>query len=90
MPSKAAREIYLKHKEPSLTKKELKEWAKLNEGFSFAHLKEMIIANRIFDIPVNETITRLKEMKEEDFSNETLDEEESTMGFSMFPVNSTG
>lgn len=46
MPSLAARKVYLKAKEPSLTESELNEWALSSEGFSIAHLRELIILCR--------------------------------------------
>lgn len=62
MPSAAARRTYLKAKEPSLTDDELSEWVSRTEGFSVAHLKEMIIAIRCFGQPIDEVTSRLAEM----------------------------
>lgn len=64
MPTAAARRAYLKAKEPSLTDRELTEWVTLSDGFSVAHLKEMIIAVRCFGQPLEKVATRLHEMRE--------------------------
>lgn len=62
MPSAAARRFYLEHKEPELTADEVDEWVKLSDGFSIAHLKEMIIAIRCFGQPLTAVIKRLDDM----------------------------
>lgn len=63
MPSAAAREAYLRAKEPSLTEDELTEWVRLSKGFSVAHLKEMIIAVKCFKQPLAYVVARLEKMK---------------------------
>ena len=62
MPSAEARRLYLSTKEPSLQGDELEMWIKVSEGFSVAHLKEMIIAVKCFDQPIENVVERLEEM----------------------------
>lgn len=62
MPSAAARRRYLEIKEPDLSPTELKEWVRLSDGFSIAHMKEMIIAVRCFGQPLKEVVDRLEAM----------------------------
>lgn len=62
MPSAAAREVYLRKKEPSLTDEEIKLWVSASDGFSVAHLKEMIIAVRCFKQPLGDVVDRLEAM----------------------------
>lgn len=62
MPSAAARRVYLATKEPSLAGAELEEWVRRSEGFSVAHLKEMIIAVRCFVQPLEDVVGRLELM----------------------------
>ena len=66
MPSKEARETYLKIKNPRLTAsecdKELKRWVEDTHSFSIAHLKELIISVEVFQLTVDESIRRLKAM----------------------------
>ena len=63
MPSAAARRLYLSTKEPSLAGDELDAWVAHSEGFSVAHLKEMIIAVRCFGQPLQQVVERLEEMQ---------------------------
>lgn len=63
MPSPAARRLYLKTKEPSLTDEDLSTWVEASDGFSVAHLKEMIIAVRCFEQPLKDVIDRLDKMR---------------------------
>ena len=62
MPSADARRVYFSAKEPSLQGDELDAWVKASEGFSIAHLKEMIIAVRCFEQPLEEVTARLELM----------------------------
>jgi energy-coupling factor transporter ATP-binding protein EcfA2 len=64
MPSAAARRRYLEVKEPSLTEAELTQWVHLSDGFSVAHLKEMIVAVRCLGQDLGEVVTRLEDMQE--------------------------
>lgn len=63
MPSAAARKLYLQTKEPSLEGKDLEAWVAHSEGFSVAHLKEMIIAVKCFEQPLEVVVKRLEEMQ---------------------------
>ena len=72
MPSARARAVYLAVKEPSLKKDELKEWVEKSQGFSYAHLKEMIISCKCFGKPIDEVVERLREMQKRKFKNEDL------------------
>jgi len=66
MPTPQAREVYLKTKNKRLTKpenqKEVKMWVEQTNGFSIAHLKELIISVEVFEMPTNTAITRLRTM----------------------------
>ena len=70
MPSAKSRETYLKIKEPTLTKDELREWVMLSDGFSIAHMKEMIISNRLYGIPIKQVVKRLSVMKKTSSSSD--------------------
>jgi hypothetical protein len=65
MPSAEARRVYLSAKEPSLSVDgdELEQWVRLSDGFSVAHLKEMIVAVRCFGQPLEEVAERLAQMQ---------------------------
>ena len=62
MPSADARRMYLKTKEPSLADDELDDWVRKSDGFSVAHLKEMIIAVKCFDQSIDDVVERLEKM----------------------------
>ena len=64
MPSAQAREFYLSHKNPRLDSEphELHEWVDATEGFSVAHLKELIISVECFNKTREEAVKRLRSM----------------------------
>lgn len=63
MPSPAARRVYLKAKDPTLDGTELEHWVRDTDGFSVAHLRELIILVRCFDRPLGAAIKRLEGMR---------------------------
>jgi hypothetical protein len=63
MPSQAARRTYLKAKDPSLTDAELARWVAETQGFSIAHLRELVILVRCFERPLEAAIARLDRMR---------------------------
>lgn len=63
MPSPAARRVYLSTKEPSLTTKELDAWVECSDGFSVAHLRELIILTRCFGHDLKHAVARLDSMR---------------------------
>jgi hypothetical protein len=64
MPSAAARRAYLAAKEPSLDDDALRDWVGRSEGFSIAHLREMIVLCRCYGRSLDEAIERLDEMRQ--------------------------
>lgn len=86
MPTAAARQYYLAAKNPRLLEDEavataeLAEWVSITEGFSIAHLKELIISVECFGKTLEEASVRLRQMIEATaamYSNST----DSTFGF---------
>ena len=63
MPTPPARYMYLSVKEPSLTKKELEVWVNMTEGFSVAHLRELVILVQCFGETLENSIARLETMR---------------------------
>lgn len=63
MPSRAARRTYLLAKDPSITDTELAHWVDETEGFSIAHLRELVILVRCFGRPLESAIQRLDKMR---------------------------
>lgn len=69
MPSSEDRYHYLKTKEPSLSESELRTWTKESEGFSIAHLRELIVSVQCFKKDFQATIDYLREMKDHKISD---------------------
>lgn len=80
MPSTAAREMYLKSKNPRLQKDApaLAEWVELTEGFSIAALKEVIVAVECLGRDLKETI-KIEEIMER--KPTSTDHKKSNIGF---------
>jgi len=82
MPSAAARRAYLAAKEPSLDGDTLRIWVERSEGFSIAHLREMIVLCRCYGKPLDEAIERLEEMRQGSPSSSHADDgRRSVVGF---------
>jgi hypothetical protein len=81
MPGAAARRVYLQVKEPSLVGDELDEWVRASDGFSIAHIKEMIIAIRCFDQPLADVVARLEEMQQRKPTSDNAPDKVSSFGF---------
>jgi hypothetical protein len=61
-PSASNRGSYLAHKNPRLVKgaDELNVWVEATEGFSIAHLKELIISVECLDVPFEVAVKRIR------------------------------
>jgi hypothetical protein len=62
MPNYEARLLYLKSRNIGVDDCELKHWAKLSEGLSIAHLKEVVISVMCYEVQVDVAIKRMKGM----------------------------
>lgn len=69
MPTAEARAVYLKAKEPSLTKKQVEEYVRVSDGFSIAHLRELIILTRVFKRNLTWAAKKLRAMIDSDPSS---------------------
>lgn len=79
MPSAAARDVFFKHRAPELSSEERRQWVSQTEGFSVAHLRELVIAHYCFDQSVASVIKRLDGMRRKLAS--TVDPEAPNFGF---------
>lgn len=70
MPSTDARRVYFKSKEPSLDEATLHRWVKATEGYSIAHLREVIVAVKCFGQPEAAVFARLNEMRTEKIASD--------------------
>jgi hypothetical protein len=77
VPSPEAREAYLRSRGLSLSDEEMKRWVRESDGFSIAHLKELIVGVLCYENPFDKEIQRLKSMKRTPKS----DDPNTPMGF---------
>lgn len=63
VPSYDDRILYLTKKSKSLSKPQIKGWAKETDGWTLAHLKELIIAVEVFNLSYDETVERINNMR---------------------------
>ncbi len=90
MPSEESRRVYLSHKSIILKEdaEKLDLWVKDTEGFSIAHLKELIISVEVFSAGYKDALFRLKAMM--DCRGSSVDFETPTMGLSQAALSFTG
>jgi hypothetical protein len=81
MPSAAARKVYFQAKEPSLDEVTVRRWVDKTDGYSIAHLREVIIAVKCFEQPEVEVFERLNEMRNERLESDGLGGRRNAVGF---------
>jgi hypothetical protein len=81
MPGPEARAVYLKNKEPDMTTEEIIDWVNKTQGFSLAHLKELIVSVKCFGNSMEESVDHLHKMRERNFSNTSLSKEHIVSNF---------
>jgi hypothetical protein len=81
MPSPEARKMYLSSKEPGLDDVTLARWVGKTDGYSIAHLREVIIATRCFEQSEDEVFKRLDEMRSESPASDGLGGRRRQAGF---------
>jgi hypothetical protein len=64
MPSADARRVYFRAKESALDRDALERWVNRTDGYSIAHLREVIIAIKCFDQDEDAVFTRLDGMRQ--------------------------
>lgn len=80
MPNADARKMYLESRNLDLSEKELNRWVIETDGFSIAHLKELIISVVCLGNDFNQEVKRLSEMGKTPSSE---DDNKKTVGFGM-------
>ncbi len=79
-PTIYARRAYFSIKEPELQGAELEHWLKLSDGFSIAHLREMILACRCLRRPIEEVCAHLRRGLERPPVSKDFDKKEVGFG----------
>lgn len=70
MPTDDARKYYISKKVPDLSEEQLAKWVLLSKDFSMAHVKEMIVSVKVFEVELEAAATRLRGMCERRVSSE--------------------
>lgn len=63
MPTADARATYLSAKVPELGAQELKDYVAKSDGYSIAHLRELIILTRCFEVSLADAVARLNQTR---------------------------
>lgn len=70
MPSADARRVYFKAKEPGLDEVTLERWVRRSDGYSVAHLREVIVAIKCFGQSESVAFERLDKMRGEKIASD--------------------
>lgn len=82
MPTDAVRRAYLVSRVPDLADPELAEWVRLSGGYSFAHMRELVVLVRCYDMPLATAAARLNHLRmHRPASAQADDGERTTAGF---------
>jgi SpoVK/Ycf46/Vps4 family AAA+-type ATPase len=73
-PTKTQRREYLLKKSNILGTEQAKKWADDTDGFSFAHLKELLLGVEVFGSEYSEVLNRLNEMRKAKDSSDQYEE----------------
>lgn len=65
MPEAPARRAYFQAKAPELPEEQIERWTDASDGWSMAHLRELVVAHLALHEPESEVIARLNEMRED-------------------------
>lgn len=82
MPSAPAREAYLLAKMADVTAEDLAEYVAKSEGYSVAHLKELVILTKCFEYSITDAIARLDDMVKRMPTSDSPPDKKSKFGFS--------
>jgi ATPase family associated with various cellular activities (AAA) len=63
MPSREARTVFLQAKAPALVNGRLEEFVEASDGFSVAHLKELVVLTQCFGYSLEDAAGRLRKMR---------------------------
>lgn len=81
MPNAAARRHYLKTKIPDIASEHIDNMVKLSEGYSVAHLKELVVLTQCFEYSVQEAVTRLDLMIDRQPTSDCTPDKKYKFGF---------
>lgn len=94
MPSKAARDVFVRKLEPTMTNERVKRIVELTDDYSVAHLKELLLLTEVYDMPLERAVERLNAIRARSLSPkqandiDTLRVAASTVATSSIPAGS--
>lgn len=87
-PTPKVRKFYFEHKfkehPEDLQKVNIKKWVEVSEGFTMAHLREMILSVMVYEHSLEETVKRLKSFEEIPNSVSFGKDSSSEIGFKKY------
>lgn len=75
VPTKEERLLYLRKKCQTTPEDDILRWAKVTNGWTLAHLKELILSVEVHGLSEEETINRLNEMRKQVDNSEVYEKE---------------
>ena len=82
MPTDAMRKQYINNKEPSMKVDQVERWVEKTKGLSIAHIKELIVSVICLGGDFDDTINRLKVMRERRYDEKDfIDRSDRKLGF---------
>jgi hypothetical protein len=85
MPTKEARQVYLGYKNPKLIGEDLIKWLDASDGYSMAHLKEMIVSIECLGNSFEATVQRLNDMIKSEPTSDEYENLDRQFGFTNEP-----
>jgi hypothetical protein len=85
-PCAKDRKLYIKEKSKTLNTREINKWVKSTDGFTLAHVKELILSVEVFGLDFQDTLDRLNKMRKKlesssDYEKELRGKPDSGFGF---------
>jgi hypothetical protein len=81
MPSADARRCYLETKIPELSEKQIEVMVEASEGYSVAHLKELVVLTQCFEYSIESAVARLDLMIDRKPTSDRTPDKKYTFGF---------
>lgn len=75
-PNEVMRAEYISQKAKHLEDGDLEVWVDITKGMSLAHIKELILAVEVYEVPFEEALQRIKDMMKENDNSEDFDKKE--------------
>jgi GTPase SAR1 family protein len=81
MPVASARRCYFENKMPKLSADQISEYVKNTEGYSVAHMKELIVLTQCFGVGLTDAVAKLDQMIDRQPTSDKLPDSNRVFGF---------